>query len=145
MVKELSLKFISLGPLTIRIALAVIFIYHGYSKVFAGGHAQIAELMASQGAPYPQLLGWLAGCTEFFGGCLLLIGLLSRIWALGLMILMAIAIATVHGANGFDVHNSGYEYCLALLLAAASIFLGGPGSISLDHLIFRKRPENISS
>jgi len=107
--------------------------------LFQGGHSHIAELMAAQGAPGPEVLGWLAGITEFFGGSMLLIGFLSRLWALGLMILMVVAIATVHAPNGFDIRNSGYEYCLTLLLGAMGLFLSGAGKVSLDYLIFPRR------
>ncbi|KPK73262.1 MAG: hypothetical protein AMJ79_15245 [Phycisphaerae bacterium SM23_30] len=134
------LRNVDLVPLVVRIALAIVFIYHGYPKIFSGGHAQIAQLMADQGAPSPELLGWLAGGAEFFGGILILPGVLSRLWALGLVVVMAVAIATVHWANGFDLRNEGYgyEYCLTLLLAALAILLGGPGRISLDTILFAK-------
>ncbi len=142
-----SNKNVNIVPLIIRVGLAVVFIYHGYGKVFAGGHEGIAQLMASKGAPFPEVLGWMAGLTEFFGGILVLIGLLSRFWALGLGFVMVVAIQTVHGPNGFDIRNSGYEYCFTLLVMSLSIFLGGPGVFSVDKLLFgrgrrkRGRPE----
>jgi putative oxidoreductase len=129
-------KAMSIIPLIIRISLAVVFIYHGYGKVFEGGHKGIAELMASKQAPLPELLGWMAGLTEFGGGILILLGLLSRFWALGLAIVMVVAIITVHGPNGFDIRKNGYEYCLTLLLMNLAIFLGGPGRYSLDQIFF---------
>ncbi|MFC1782536.1 DoxX family protein [Planctomycetota bacterium] len=144
MASSLNVRNVDLGPLVIRIALAVVFIYHGYPKIFAGGHADIAQLMLDQGAPKPELLGWVAGSAEFFGGILIFIGLLSRLWALGLVGVMSVAIYTVHWANGFDLQNEGfgYEYCLVLLLAALAILLGGPGRISLDRCIIAKiKPE----
>lgn len=136
MAEEKSYRNLDIVPLIIRIGLGVVFIYHGYGKVFSGGHEGIAQLMAAKGAPFPPLLGWLAGLTEFFGGMLVLVGLLSRFWALGLGFVMVVAILTVHGPNGFDIRQSGYEYCFTLLLMSLSIFLGGPGAFSVDKLLF---------
>ena len=136
-----SLRGIDLVPLIIRISLAIVFIYHGYDKVFQGGHSNITALMASKNAPYPTLLGWLAGSTEFFGGIALLLGLLSRLAALGLACVMYVAITTVHLPNGFKITNEGggYEFCLVLLLSALAIVLGGPGGLSLDRILFSRR------
>ena len=127
---------VDLVPLIVRITLGIVFIYHGYGKIFAGGHEHITALMADKGAPLPWLLGWMAGLTEFGGGILILAGFLSRVWALGLVILMLVAIGTVHWANGFSIQNHGYEYCLTLLLISFSILIAGPGRYSLDHIIF---------
>ena len=134
-----SMRSIDLAPFLVRIALAVVFIYHGYGKVFAGGHEGIANMMEAQGMPYPQVLGWLAALTEFGGGILLIIGFLSRVWALGLAVVMGMAIYSVHGQHGFDLRGetgTGYEYCFALGMMALAIVCGGPGAISLDRSLF---------
>ncbi|MCF7958531.1 MAG: DoxX family protein [Phycisphaerae bacterium] len=130
---------VSLITLVNRIALAVVFIYHGYGKVFEGGHGQIAKMMVEQGAPIPEVLGWVAGITEFFGGIFILAGLMSRFWAMGLVILMAVAIKTVHWENGFSIQDHGYEYCLVLLLLALGVVLSGPGTISIDQVMMSRR------
>jgi putative oxidoreductase len=134
-----SIRLLDLVPLLVRIALAVVFIYHGYGKVFQGGHEGIAQLMSAKGAPLPEVLGWLAGLTEFFGGILIGVGLLSRVWALGLVVVMAVAIATVHGPNGFDLRQQGYEYNFTLGLCALAILIGGPGAFSLDRFLFARK------
>jgi putative oxidoreductase len=136
-----SFQCLDLAPLIVRITLAVVFIYHGYGKVFGGGHAGIASMMEAQGAPFPVVLGWMAALAEFAGGILLLVGFLSRVWALGMAILMSVAIATVHWKHGFDLRGAdgatGYEYCFVLWMMALSILLGGAGAISLDRKLFR--------
>jgi putative oxidoreductase len=144
MANDRPIRNVDLVPLFIRLALAVVFIYHGYAKVFQGGHGFIAELMAGKMAVpkdtfVPQLLGWLAAVTEFFGGIFLGLGLLSRIWGLGQVILMAVAIATVTGTKGFGSLKGGYEYNFVLMVMAGAILFGGPGAFSLDRLIFRPR------
>ena len=85
------------GPVLLRVLLAVVGIYHGYPKVFQGG---AAGLSAGLGIPLP--LAWLAAVTEFFGGTMILLGLLTRFWSMGFAILMLVAIVMVHGPNGFD-------------------------------------------
>jgi putative oxidoreductase len=138
---------VDLAPLVVRVALAVIFVYHGYDMVFEGGHANIARLMAGRMGRdpaefLPQALGWLAAVAEFFGGVFVGLGVLSRLWALGHVVVMAVAIATVHGRHGFALQGEtgpGYEYNFALICMAAAILLGGPGRISLDRVIFRRK------
>jgi len=140
MSQQKTFQCVDLVPLLVRIGLAVVFIYHGYGKVFEGGHAGIAGMMAKQGAPFPEILGWVAALTEFGGGILLLVGFLSRVWALGLVVLMSVAIYTVHWQNGFDLRSEtgpGFEYCFVLGIMALSILLGGAGAISLDRRLFR--------
>lgn len=135
MAQQSKPRAMDLVGLIVRITLAVVFIYHGYGKVFAGGHGHIAALMAEKGAPLPELLGWLAAVAEFGGGILIAVGLLARIWALGLVVVMAVAIGAVHGSHGFDIRNQGYEYCFVLLLMSLSILIAGPGWYSIDHFI----------
>ena len=55
------------------------------------------------------------GCTEFFAGLALIIGLLARPAALGLSIISLVAIFSVHIHNGLFMANNGYEFALALL------------------------------
>ena len=98
------------------------------------------------GWPYPVHQAWLAALTEFGGGILILIGLLSRLAALGLLSTMMVAIIKVHwtGPNVLDpawmTMKGGWEYPGVLALLALAILLGGPGRSSLDGLIFRRRP-----
>lgn len=125
-----------IGPLLIRIGLGAIFMFHGYGKLFQGGHENIAQMMSKQGAPMPEVLGWAAAVAEFVGGALILVGFLSRIWGIGQVVVMIVAIATVHGVKTFKVSEGGFEFCLALLLMALAIVISGPGKISLDQAFF---------
>ena len=65
-----------LALLVLRIVLGVIMIGHGYSKVF-GGLSHHVQFVSSLGLP-----GWLAyvsAVTEFFGGILVIAGLLTQV------------------------------------------------------------------
>jgi putative oxidoreductase len=76
----------------------------------------------------------LAGGGEFFGGLLIIAGLMTRLAALSAAITMLVAIVSVHLANGFFISNNGYEYAFALLTMAAALIIRGAGSVSLDRL-----------
>ena len=84
----------------------------------------------------------LAAFTECFGGLALIIGLLARPAALGLILVMVVAIAKVHGKHGFFLNfamtpgkGHGYEFNLVLIAMALSILIGGAGALSIDRLI----------
>jgi len=82
-----------------------------------------------------------AACVECFGGLALVAGLLARPAAVGVIVVMLMAIAKVHGKNGFFLNfymtpgrGHGYEYNLALTAMALSILIGGAGALSIDRL-----------
>jgi uncharacterized membrane protein YphA (DoxX/SURF4 family) len=90
----------------------------------------------------PPPLGVLAALTECFGGLAVLVGFLSRPAALGLIIVMLVAISKVHWPHGFFLNFSlqpgkghGFEFNLALIAMAAAILVGGAGAVSVDRLI----------
>ena len=95
----------------------------------------------SMGYPLPYLNAYLATITEGLGVILLVLGLGTRIISVPLMIAMLVAIFTVHYANGFNAGDNGYEIPLYYLLMLFTLFIMGPGRLSVDHLIrsFRKR------
>jgi putative oxidoreductase len=143
--KSLTKPFIPTSTvlLLVRLLLGVVFIFHGGQKVFGwfGGYGLTATVgFFSQNLGIPAWLGYVASFAEFLGGIGLIVGFLSRIWAIGLVINMLVAIFTVHLANGFsnggNPNGPGYEYNLALIVLSLVIALLGPGTLSLDHLIF---------
>ena len=102
-----------LAPLLLRLFLAPIFIYAGYGKLQLGaeGVGLFQRLMPnpnivqwfdlSLNMPAPTLMAFLAGWTEFLGGWLLVVGLLTRYIAIPLMFTMVIAAVTVHWEHGW--------------------------------------------
>ena len=91
--------------------------------------------MASIGLEPGLLMATLAGSAEFFGGLLLVVGLLVRPTALVLAVTMAVAIATVHLQNGLFMANNGYEFGLVLLAVSVALIFRGAGSLSADRLL----------
>ncbi|MHA7917343.1 DoxX family protein, partial [Alloalcanivorax xenomutans] len=92
------------APLLLRIPVGIIFMAHGAQKLFGwfGGHGLegTGQWMSSIGLEPGVLMALAAGSAEFFGGLLLLIGLLTRPAALALAFTMVMAIVTVHIGNG---------------------------------------------
>ena len=132
------------AALLLRVAVGLIFIPHGYSKVFgSGGVASFASDLPSY--HIPTFLGYLAAYAEFFGAILLIAGLLTRLDAFLLACTMAVAVLVVQlpdalndvpeGANRFFVAMKGIEMPLALFAAAGALVLLGGGKFSLDSLL----------
>jgi putative oxidoreductase len=126
-------KLKPLGLLLLRLALGVIFIYHGYPKLANPRTAMHAFV----GMGFPGYFAYIAGIIELFGGGLLILGLFTRIAGLAIAGEMAVALWRVHDifSNPMAVHN--YEFPLALAAAAFALATLGAGAISLDHAIFR--------
>lgn len=101
----------------------------------------IAGWFESMNYPLPLLNAYMATITEGLGVILLVLGLGTRIISVPLMITMLVAIFTVHYANGFNAGDNGYEIPLYYLLMLFTLFIMGPGRLSLDQLIsgFRKK------
>ena len=128
-----------LDTLPLRVGAGAIFAAHGAQKLFGwfGGYGLegTAGWMASIGLEPGMLMAVLAGSAEFFGGLLLIVGLLVRPIALVLAITMVVAIVTVHLQNGLFMANNGYEFGLALLAVSVALVLRGAGSLSADRLL----------
>jgi putative oxidoreductase len=129
-------KLKPIALLFLRLALGMIFIFHGYPKLFTHPQ-QTAEAFAKMG--FPGYFAYLAGVFEFFGGIMLLVGLFTRIAGLLLAAEMAVALVKVHGllSNPMNVHN--YEFPLACAAGSFALAGVGAGFISLDQLIYSKR------
>jgi putative oxidoreductase len=126
----------SMGLTILRILLGITFTAHGYQKLFTFGLAGIQAGFMKMGAPMPAVTAPLVSCLEFFGGIALVIGLLTRLVALGLAIDMLGAILIVHFAGGFFL-PTGYEFVLMLCAASLALAVGGPGLLSVDGVIAR--------
>ena len=82
--------------------------------------------------------GYLVGLAEFAGGLALLTGILFRVGAVCIMVVMLGAIFKVHLEHGYDIGKGGYEYALTQLLIAMALFLTGPGAYSLGSRLPRR-------
>lgn len=132
---------VSVGLLLIRLIIGVAFIGHGAQKLFGwfGGYGPkgTGGWMESIGIKPGVAMAVLAGLMELIGGLLFAAGLLTPLAAVLIIFTMLGAIVKVHAPNGFWSTSNGYEFPLILLVVAAGIALIGPGSISLDALLFQ--------
>ena len=88
----------------------------------------------------PAGLSWnLAMGAELVVPVLLVLGLLTRLGALALMMLTAVAWYAVHAGNGYNVCDNGYKMAFIYLLLLLPLLLQGAGKYSLDYLLFRKK------
>ena len=88
----------------------------------------------------PAGLSWnLAMGAELVVPVLLVLGLLTRLGALALMILTAVAWYAVHAGNGYNVCDNSYKMAFIYLLLLLPLLLQGAGKYSLDYLLFGKK------
>lgn len=142
LLKRISTTTAGLDTVPVRIGAGIIFAAHGSQKLFGwfGGYGLegTAGWLESIGLGPGILMATLAGSAEFFGGLLLIVGLLVRPAALVLVATMVVAIVFVHLENGLFMANSGYEFGLALLVISAALVIRGAGSLSVDRLLQSK-------
>ena len=127
-------KLKPLALLLLRLALGVIFIYHGYPKLFTHTREMMQFFMRFG---VPRYFVYISGILELFGGILLIAGLFSRIVGLLLAGEMAVALWRVHGLLSKPLEVNNYEFPLAVAVGAFAIASMGAGTLSLDHLIYR--------
>jgi putative oxidoreductase len=118
------------GALLLRLALGLSMIVHGYQKV----STQVAlhhfiHYVVSLGLPY--WLGYVSAATEFVGGILVVLGLLTRFVSAIVAINMLVALFTVgiHQSFGF------YNYILELAAISIMLCFYGAGALALDRRI----------
>jgi putative oxidoreductase len=129
-----------LVPLLLRLALAVIFIYHGLDKVWSDGNQGGANWYKAPDAP-PGVVQLVIAWGELLGGAALGLGFLTRLAALGIIAIMIGAIVTVTWQNGFDNTKHGFEYNFAIIVMCVCLVLSGPGPIAVDRVFRFKRKE----
>jgi len=126
----------------LRIALGALLIPHGMQKLFGAfggmGFAKNAELFDKLGYHPGIFWGTLVGCTEFFGGILLVLGLFTRGAALAVVIFMLNAVYYTSHAGGFFWTNRGSEYSILILFVALFFLIRGGGAWSVDQRLGRE-------
>ncbi|MBV8215293.1 MAG: DoxX family protein [Verrucomicrobia bacterium] len=120
----------NLALLIIRIAAGIVFLYHGSAILFGAfggpGPQGFAAYMHA-----PAIMGYLIGLAQFAGGLAVLTGILIRVGAVCIVIVMLGAIFLVHLPHGFDVSKGGMEYAFTQLLIALALLIAGGGAYSL--------------
>ncbi len=132
----LTKNFESLSLLAMRLILAYGF-YEPALKKLTGFDGIVQWFDQSLHLPFPYLNAVMATATEVLGVILLALGLKTRMIAFPLMVVMVVAIVTVHGANGFAASQNGYEIPLYYMIMLFVLMTQGAGKISLDETLFK--------
>ena len=98
----------------------------------------VATWFESMGIPLPTLQAYMAASTESAGVVLLTLGLFTRLISIPLMVVMVVAVVTVHLPNGFSSGDNGFEIPLYYFLMLFVLVAHGAGKLSIDAFIQRK-------
>lgn len=120
------------AALLLRLALGVMFLAHGLTKLLVFTPAGTAKFFASIG-----FAGWMAYpviAFEVLGGLMLILGIVPR-WVAAVAVVQLFVASTVHFGNGwaFASPNGGWEYPIFLVFAAAALALLGDGAYALKR------------
>jgi putative oxidoreductase len=129
--------------LPVRLALGGIMFAHGAQKVLGSWGGQGIKAFVQNPAPYAFMRpSWLwmgaAAFSELVGGALVIIGLLTRLGALSIAIVMGVAIFGVHWGS-FFASQKGIEYPVALFAMAFALLVSGGGQASIDLKLSHSR------
>ena len=137
--------------LPLRLIVGFGFVEHGYAKLSRGVDA-FAAILHAMGTPFADLLGLATIIVEIAGGLLILAGAFMPVAAVPMIVVLLVAIFTVHLPNGFSsiklmsydaagAHfgQPGYETDLLYIAGLIALCVGGAGPLSLDgHLSARR-------
>jgi putative oxidoreductase len=140
--------------LPLRLIIGFGFMQHGYAKLERGPEAFVGILQA-MGLPAPFFLAWSTIIVELVTGLMILAGALIPLATIPMVIVLFVAIFTVHLPNGFSsiklqsfdaagAHfgQPGYETDLLYLAGLAALCIGGPGPLSVDGVLNKLRKRN---
>lgn len=129
-------NFRDISLLLLRLTLA-----YGFYEPAIGKWADISSIASffeSISIPFPMLNAYMSATTEMLGVILLTLGLSTRLISLPLIVVMIVAIVTVHLGNGFSAGDNGFEIPFYYIIMLLTIFSFGAGRYSLDKIIFKK-------
>ena len=139
------------APLPLRLVIGYGFMAHGWAKL-SRGPAEFARLLEQIGAPLPEATAWLSTLIEILGGLAIVAGALVTAVSIPLIVMMLVALFTVHLRYGFSAINTigltadgpqfgppGYEVNLLYIAGLLALILGGAGVCSIDRLLARRK------
>jgi putative oxidoreductase len=124
---------------------------HGWAK-WGRGPEQFAKVLQQVGVPLPHLSAWAVTFLELFGGLAILVGAFVAVASVPLIMSMLVAMFKVQLHYGFSSVNTigltkdgpvfgppGYEINLLYIAGLLVLALGGPGALSVDRWLNRRR------
>ena len=141
------------APLPLRLIIGYGFLAHGWAKLSRGPDG-FAKLLEQIGAPLPGVTAWVSTLTEILGGLAILAGALVAVVSVPLIVMMLVAMFTVHLRYGFSAINTsrltadgplfgppGIEVNLLYIAGLLALILVGAGPFSIDRLLARRKQE----
>ena len=143
MLENIFAPYSDWGLVILRVGIGILMLFHGWPKLNPNGPmkgpAGFAGFLKQQGVPLPTLLAWVVALLETLGALLLIVGLGTRILAVGFAIDMFVAIRLVKigmmKAKFSEQNGTGWEFEFILMVAALALLFTGAGSIALDPLL----------
>lgn len=121
------------GLILLRIFTGCALMTHGISKLPPA--EQFVQGVAKMGFPLPTVFAWAAGLSEFAGGALLVIGLLTRPASFFIAFTMTVALLGVHYNDPFGKKELPFLY----LFVALMFLFKGASDWSVDALLRKGR------
>jgi putative oxidoreductase len=128
-----------IAVLLTRVAVGLVFLAHGWQKLFTNGIDGTAAFFDQAGVPAASAAAWFAALVELAGGAALVVGLAVPVAGLLLLADMLGAFVFVHAGAGLFVEQGGSELVLTLGAAALVLAVLGAGRLSVDHLLAGRR------
>jgi putative oxidoreductase len=145
------------APLPLRLVFGYGFMAHGWAKL-SRGPVVFARQLEWIGAPLPEATAWASTLIEILGGMAILAGALVTAVSIPLIVMMLVAMFTVHLRYGFSAIHTiglttdgpqfsapGYEVNLLYIAGLLALILGGAGRFSIDRLLAQRKREPAAS
>jgi len=126
------------GLLILRVGIGISFMFHGFPKIIAGPEKweKLGGALSEIGINFaPTFMGLIAALSEFGGGLFLALGLFTAPACFFLLNTMIVA-TLMHIMKGDSFMK--YSHALESAIIFISLFIIGPGKISLDEKWFKK-------
>lgn len=135
------------AQLFIRLALGVVMFPHGAQKVLGWFHGpgfeKTIQIFTGMGFPFWSVI--LLMVVELLGSLLLILGFLTRLWALGIGASITICMFMNHVQYGFFMNwfgkqqGEGFEFHLLVIGIALALVVKGGGMLSIDQTLGGKK------
>lgn len=126
------------AALLLRVALGLLFIAHGLTKVFVFTIPGTVKFFVSAG--YPEFVAYLIILAELGGGLALILGLWTR-WIALILFVEMIGVIVYHAPKGwvFSSPGGGWEYPALWAVALVALYLLGDGPFALSERLGARR------
>lgn len=145
-----SSSFREWAPLPLRLIIGFGFCAHGIAKI-GKGPDHFVDIVQAIGVPFPWFMAWLTIFVEIVCGALMIAGALVPLIALPMLVVLAVALVSVHMQFGFTSIKliavtasgpkfgpPGMETDLLYIAGIATLVIGGPGPFAFDTWLLRK-------